>query len=214
MLKCEGNVKAACDEVAYENGCDEGYGDVPLDYLAANEVDKADNECDCTGLTDSTAVCANEKLEDGRSACCSLCALVEVGEGSCACRDLGNSFTEEGEVEERSDSRAACYGCEGEKHKYASRDSGVNDVLTETAEEALNYYDSENGTESSLPELNVGGKVEREKKTGYGCGEIADRLLLLYAEVEDELSRYCADNAGEDEEKCLDAEENDCGAGA
>jgi predicted histone-like DNA-binding protein len=152
---------------------------------------------------------ADEELKNRGSVCSRLCAFVENGEGSCARSDLGQSVTEEGEVEEGSDSRAACDGCEGEKHKYTSRDSGVYDVLAKSAEEALYYYDSENRAESSLPKLDIGREVEREKKAGYGSGEIAYGLLFLNAEIEEDLCENCTCNAGDDEEKRLDAEEND-----
>ena len=72
-----------------------------------------------------------------------------------------------------------------------------------------NYYDSENRAESSLPKLNVGRKIESEKKTCYGSGKVADGLLFLYAEIEDELCENRTCNASEDEKERLDSEKND-----
>ena len=126
-------------------------------------------------------------------------ALIEGYEGSCGGGELC-----------RYGSRAACNGlCEGKKQEYASRDSGVNDILAKSTEEALNYHDSVKGTDNALPCRNVGAEVERKKKTGYNCGEISNGLLFASDEVENNLGKNCTCNASENDPKSLNSEDDD-----
>jgi hypothetical protein len=218
VLEREGCVEAAEYEVAEEYGSNVGCGNVPLDNLASYKIDEAEDKSDSAGLTDSTAVNTNEKLENrGSTACRSLSTLIKSCKRSCTCDELGsrNSLSEEAEIEKGSNGNRTADRSEGEKHEYMSRDSGVYNVLAKSAKETLNDYDSEDRTESALPEGHVYAEVKSEKKTGNYSGEIADGLLFASDEVEKNLCNNRTCNAGKNYPKSLETEDdhacNGCG---
>ena len=195
----ESECYVACEyEVAKERCSDECCGNVPFDDLASNEVDKSEEKRDSAGLTDRTAVSSEKELKKS----CALLALIESVKGSSTADE--NVFTLDSGVS----TAANC--TKGEEHKYASRDSGVNYVLTDTAEEAFNDYDGEHGTDNALPKRNLCAEVECEKKTGHNCGAIVNCRFFAAGEVEEKLCYNRACNASENDPKSLNTEDHNC----
>ena len=215
MLESIRSIEAAEYEVKNEYCRYKSCRNVPLNYLAYNKVNKADEECDSACFTDCTTVSTEEELEECGSTC-NVCSLIKVCKRCCACCDFGNYLVAKTlNVKEGADSRAACNRCKREEHKYTGCDSGVYYVLAKTAEEALNYNNCEHRTNCTLPKLNLCGKVKSEDKTCNERTAVAYGLLLLCEKIENKFRYDCTCNASKNYPESLKTKEdnrhNGCG---
>ena len=170
---------------------------MPADNLAYYEVDTAEDKSDSTGLTDSAASVTEEHIEKrGKS-------------GHVAHLDNLKGSRTGYEVSLEVGCSAACdAGGECDEKEYSCGDSRVCEVAADTAEETLNYYDSENGAYDAVPYVCACGEVKSEKETGYRRGEVEHGLSLLGDDVEEELGEHTYAYAEEDVEECSETEEN------
>ena len=54
--------------------CDVDYGNLPADYVFVQQVDTADDQCDCTCFTDTAAYVTNDQVAQGSAQACACWA--------------------------------------------------------------------------------------------------------------------------------------------
>ena len=73
---------------------------------------------------------------------------------------------------------ATSHSREGEKHKHTGSDGGVHNVLTQTAEEALDQKDGKQTAHGALPQGHIGAQVEAQEHTGNHSGETSSYSMM------------------------------------
>ena len=169
---------------------------MPCDNSADDEVDTADEERQCAGLTEGAAAVAEEQVKVCRQG---ALLTAEYSQGSCAGHDVGIL----------GEHRGSHGAAEGQQQEDSRGDGRVSEVLTDTAEQALYDDYREDSADGSLPQGDSRRNIQCEKQTGDSGGKIPDSLFLAADNVEHEFGSHSGDNAGEDNEQAAYSENDD-----
>ena len=143
-----------------------------MNNLTGNKINEAEKDSRNTGLTDSTSAEAEEHIEKRGK----LTALCNKGERSCARNEIG--------IAGHKGTCATAKVCsKAEEQEHACGNGRVSKVASKTAEEALNYNDSEHRADNTLPYRSVCAKIKSKNKTCNYCGKIENRLFFFSYKV-------------------------------
>ena len=147
-----------CSEVAY--------GDVKGNDLSHHQIDAARKQEQCRNFTDTAAVKAQEQVKKRRTR---LTALRQGGEGGGVRLDV-----------------RAVDGGEGrhfirprKEQEHAGGESGVEEVLSDAAEQLLDHHDGDKRADDGKPEGGGGGQVHGDEHTRDHGGKIADGVFAF-----------------------------------
>ena len=185
------------------NGEDVRCRNVDGDDLAPQQVQTANDQCQCGGLADNAAGLAEQGLDDRAVR---QSAGLEACERSCGGDRIGN-----GDVAEERQLRVRCGpgGHEagpGSHHERTCAERRVHEVLADAAEQHLDNDDAEQTAEYGQPQRSCDRNVERDQNAGDEAGKVAYRVLMLYDFVVNGFKYSAGHHRNDNMDECANAE--------
>ena len=164
------------DKGQQRDGADEGHGDTPGDYLAADEVDAADEESDLARFAEAAGHDAEEHVQVAVIFRHGLAGIEVSHRGSH--RDAVNGL----DVHARHSGGYRPLGHDdgvGRDEERTACESRVQEVLAEAAVELLDDDNREEVADERQPPGGACWQGHRKEHTGQQCGTVADGFGLL-----------------------------------
>ena len=99
------------------------------------------------------------------------------------------------------------HAAEGDQQEAAARQSGVHNVVAQTAEEALDHQNGKYGAQHRQVQGHFGGQGQGQQQTRYHGAAVIDGLLPLGDHIEQVLRRHGAGHGQGNDQERLEAME-------